>query len=86
MTIIQKRQVAYLREKGESYATIAATIGASENTVKGFLIPRICPLYRTLSPKSTVYHCAVYSSIRTCYVGKTEPICHDGRWALWAER
>jgi endogenous inhibitor of DNA gyrase (YacG/DUF329 family) len=36
MTIIQKRQVAYLREKGESYAAIATTIGASENTVKSY--------------------------------------------------
>ena len=36
MTIIQKRQVAYLREKGESYAAIAAAIGASENTVKSY--------------------------------------------------
>jgi len=36
MTIIQKRKVAYLREKGESYAAIAAAIGASENTVKSY--------------------------------------------------
>ena len=36
MTIIQKRQVAHLREKGESYAAIAAVIGASENTVKSY--------------------------------------------------
>ena len=36
MTIIQKRKVAYLREKGESYEAIATTIGASENTVKSY--------------------------------------------------
>ena len=36
MTIIQKKQVAYLREKGESYAVIASAIGTSENTVKSY--------------------------------------------------
>ena len=36
MTIIQKRQVAYLREQGESYTAIAAATGASENTVKSY--------------------------------------------------
>ena len=36
MTIIQKRKVVYLREKGESYAAIASAIGASENTVKSY--------------------------------------------------
>ena len=36
MTINQKRKVVYLREKGESYAAIAAAIGASENTVKSY--------------------------------------------------
>ena len=36
MTIIQKRKVVYLREKGESYAAIASAIGVSENTVKSY--------------------------------------------------
>ena len=36
MTIVQKRQVAHLREKGERFSAIAATIGSSENTMKSY--------------------------------------------------
>ena len=53
---------------------------------KGILDPEDLPAVSDTLAQSTVYHCAVYSSIRTCYVGKAEPICHDGRWALWIER
>ena len=36
MTALQKKRIAYLRGKGDSYTRIAATLGISENTVKSF--------------------------------------------------
>ena len=36
MTTAQKQQIEFLRDKGESYATIAYDLGISENTVKSY--------------------------------------------------
>ena len=36
MTSMQKQRIEYLRGKGESYATIAAALNISENTIKSY--------------------------------------------------
>ena len=36
MTLSQKEQIKYLRQKGEKYSSIAAAVSVSENTVKSF--------------------------------------------------
>ena len=36
MTTAQKQRIEFLRDKGESYASIADDLGISENTVKSY--------------------------------------------------
>ena len=36
MNVIQKQRVEFMRSKNKSYATIAAAIGISENTIKSY--------------------------------------------------
>ena len=36
MTTSQKQRIEYVRDKGESYASIADDLGISENTIKSY--------------------------------------------------